>query len=202
MDGLYKRRNDSIRHLKGILQRSPFIRAEWGNDGTRVSILMSTGAETSLIDVSVLTSVEREALGKPDVQPLSRVCGEVINFLGILNKTVKVGGQVVRNHKLYVVRNCVVKYLLGIDFIYRLGRVTWDPTKEHLLIHETGKGVSLERMYRTNSNTTLNNICVAMVRKDVLINAGKECLIRCVLVGAQKDLEYMAEPTVYPLGIN
>ena len=27
MDGPYERRNDSIRHLKGVLQRSPFIRA-------------------------------------------------------------------------------------------------------------------------------------------------------------------------------
>ena len=69
MDGPYERRNDSIRHLKGVLQRSPFIRAEWGNDGTRVSMLMDTGAEISLIDESVLTSVERESLGKPDVQP-------------------------------------------------------------------------------------------------------------------------------------
>ena len=196
MDGPYEQRNDSIRHLKGVLQRSPFIRAEWGNDGTRVSMLMDTGAEISLIDESVLTSVERESLGKPDVQPPQGVCGEVINFVGTLNKTVKIGGQVVRNHKFYVVRNCVVKYLVGIDFIYRLGRVTWDPSKEHLFIHETGKGVPLERMYRTTANTTLNNVCVAVVKEDVLINPGKECLVRCVAVGAQKDLEYMAEPTV------
>ena len=100
-----------------------------GNDGTRVSMLMDTGAEISLIDESVLTRVERESLGKPDVQPPQGVCGEVINFLGTLNKTVKIGGQVVRNHKFYVVRNCVVKYLVGIDFIYRLGRVTWDPSE-------------------------------------------------------------------------
>ena len=158
MDGPYEGRNDSIRHLKGVLQRSPFIRAEWGNDGTRVSMLMDTGAEISLIDESVLTSVERESLGKPDVQPPQGVCGEVINFVGTLNKTVKIGGQVVRNYKFYVVRNCAVKYLVGIDFIYRLGRVTWNPSKEHLFIHETGKGVSLERMYRTTANTTLNNV--------------------------------------------
>ena len=95
MDGLYERRNDSIRHLKGVLQRSPFIRAEWGNDGTRVSMLMDTAAEISLIDERMLTSVERESLGKPDAQPPQGVCGEVINFVGTLNKTVKVGGQVV-----------------------------------------------------------------------------------------------------------
>ena len=53
MDGPYEQRNDSIRHLKGVLQRSPFIRAEWGNDGTRVSMLMDTRAEISLIDESV-----------------------------------------------------------------------------------------------------------------------------------------------------
>lgn len=176
MDGPYERRNDSIRHLKGVLQRSPFIRAEWGNDGTRVSMLMDTGAEISLIDESVLTSVERESLGKPDVQPPKGVCGEVINFVGTLNKTVKIGGQVVRNHKFYVVRNCVVKYLVGIDFIYRLGRVTWDPSKEHLFIHETGKGVPLERMYRTTANTTLNNVCVAVVKEDVLIKTLRKTL--------------------------
>ena len=51
-------------------------------------------------------------------------------------------------------------------------------------------------MYRTTANTTLNNVCVAVVKEDVLINPGKECLVRCVAVGAQKDLEYMAEPTV------
>ena len=56
MDGPYERRNDSIRHLKGVLQRSPFIRAEWGSDGTRVSMLMDTGAEINLTDESVLTS--------------------------------------------------------------------------------------------------------------------------------------------------
>ena len=120
-----KRRNDSIRHLKGVLQRSPFIRAEWGNDGTRVSMLMDTGAEISLIDESVLTSVERESLGKPDVPTSTRGYVARLSILvGTLNKTVKIGGQVVRNHKFYVVRNCVVKYLVGIDFIYRLGRVT------------------------------------------------------------------------------
>ena len=194
MDGPYERRSDSIRHLKGVLQRSPIIRAEWGNNGTRVSMLMDTGAEISLTDESALTSVERESLGKPDVQPPQGVCGEVINFVGTLNKTVKVGGQVVQNHKFYVVRNCVVKYL---NCIYRLGRRTWDPSKEHVFIHETGKGVPLERMYRTTANTTLNNVCVAVVKEDVLINPWKECLVRCVAVGAQKDLEYMAEPTVF-----
>ena len=39
-------------------------------------------------------------------------------------------------------------------------------------------------------------MCVAVVKEDILINPGKECLVRCVAVGAQKDLEYMAEPTV------
>ena len=89
-----------------------------------------------------------------------------------------------------------MKYLVGIDFICRLGRVTWDPSKEHLFIHETGREVPLERMYRTTVNTTLNNVCVAVVKEDVLINPGKECLVRCVAVGARKDLEYMVEPTV------
>ena len=80
MDGPYEWRYDSIRHLKGVLQHSPFIRAQWGNDGTRVSMLMDTGAEVSLIDESVLTSVERETLGKPDTQPPKGVSGKVINI--------------------------------------------------------------------------------------------------------------------------
>ena len=75
IDGSYEWRNDSIRHLKGVLQHSPFIRAPWGNDGTQVSMLMDTGAEVSLIDESVLTSVERETLGKPDTQPPKGVNG-------------------------------------------------------------------------------------------------------------------------------
>ena len=132
--------------------------------------------------------MEQESFGKRDVQPPEGVCGEVINFAGTLNKTVEVGRQVVRNHKLYVVRNCVVKYLVRIDIIYRLGRVTWDPSNEHLFIHETGIGVPLEGC--------IVRLRVAVVKEDVLINPGKECLVRCVAVGAQKDLEYMAEPTV------
>ena len=201
MDGPYERRNDSTRNLKGVLQRSPFIRAEWGNDWTRVSMLMDTGAEISLIDESVLISVERGSLGKPDVQSPQGLCGEVINFVGSLNKTVKVGGQVVRNHKFYVVRNYVVRYLLGIDFIYRVGRVTWDPSKEHLFIHEIGKGLPLERMYRTTANTTLNNVCVAVVKENVLINPGKDCLVRCVAVGVGKTLNIWLKQ-LYPLGTN
>lgn len=45
MDGPYERDNVSIRHLKGVLQRSPFMRARWGNGSREVSILLDTGAE-------------------------------------------------------------------------------------------------------------------------------------------------------------
>ena len=30
MDGPYERRNETIKHLRGVLKRSPFVRARWG----------------------------------------------------------------------------------------------------------------------------------------------------------------------------
>ena len=139
MDGPYERRNETIKRLRGILKRSPFVRARWGIGNKEVSLLLDTGADVSIVDESILTSDEREAMKEPTTQPPEGVTGEVLNIVGTLTKTVRVGGQVVRNHKFFVVKNCVVKYLAGIDFIFRLERATWDPKKEELFIHETGK---------------------------------------------------------------
>ena len=95
-----------------------------------------------------------------------------------------------------MVKDCVVRYLAGIDLIYQLGRVTRDPINKHLFIHETGKGVPLKQMYRRTSNTTPNNICDVVVKGEVLIHPGRECLVRWVAAGAVKCLEYMAEQTL------
>ena len=127
MDGPYERRNETIKHLRGVLKRSPFVRACWGSGNKEVSLLLDTGADVSIVDESVLTSDERKTMRKPDTKSPQGVCGEAINIVGTLTKTVRVGGQVVRNHEFFVVKNCVVKYLAGIDFIFRLGRATWDP---------------------------------------------------------------------------
>ena len=74
-------------------------------------------------------SDERKTMRKPDTKSPQGVSGEAINIVGTLTKTVRVGGQVVRNHEFFVVKNCVVKYLAGIDFIFRLGRATLDRTR-------------------------------------------------------------------------
>ena len=105
------------------------MRARLDSGNKEVSLLLDTGADVSIVDESVLTSNECKTLRKPDTKSTQGVSGEAINIVGTLTKTVRDGGQVVRNHKFFVVNNCVVKYLAGIDFIFRLGRATWDPKK-------------------------------------------------------------------------
>ena len=101
--------------------------------------MLDTVADVSIVDESVLTSDERRTMKVQDTKPPQGVCGEAINIVGTLVKTVRVGGQVVRNLKFFVVKNCVLKYLAGIGFIFRLGRATWDPKKGQLFIHGTAK---------------------------------------------------------------
>ena len=104
----------------------------------------------------------------------------------------------VRNHKFFVVKNCVVKYLAGIDFIFRLGRATWDPKKGQLFIHETGKCAKLETMYRPETGMNRGRTCDVLVQDDIIVEPGKECLVKCVSEHAFRGLDYMAVPTTSP----
>ena len=198
MDGPYERRNDTIKHLRGVLKRSPFVRARWGGGNKEVSLLLDTGADVSIVDESVLTSDERKTVRKPDTKSPQGVSGEDMNIVGTLTKTVRVGGQVVRNHKFFVVKNCVVKYLAGIDFIFRLGRATWDPKKGQLFIHETGKCTKLETMYRPETGINRGRTCDVLVQDEIIVKPGKECLVKCVSEHAFRGLDYMAAPTTSP----
>ena len=95
-------------------------------------------------------SDERKTMRKPETKSPQGVSGEAINIVGTLTKTVRVGGQAVRNHKFFVVKNCVVKYLAGIDFIFRLGRATWE-------VYETGDNVLTRNWNKPGKN--LRCIC-------------------------------------------
>lgn len=111
MDGPYERRNETIKDLRGVLKRSPFVRAYWGIGNKEVGLLLDTGTDVSIVDESALASDERRTMKVPDTKPPQGVSGEAFNIFGTLVKTVRVGGQVLRNHKFFVVKNCVVKYL-------------------------------------------------------------------------------------------
>ena len=90
--------------------------------------------------------------------------------------TVRVCGKVVRNLEFFVVKNCMVKYLAGIDFIFRLGRATWDPKKGQLFINETAKSAKLETMYRPETAMNRGKSCDVAVKDNVIVEPGKACL--------------------------
>ena len=104
--------------------------------------------------------------------------------------TVRVGGQVVRNLKFFVVKNCMVKYLAGIDFIFRLGRATWDPKKVQLFINETAKSAKLETMYRPGTGMNRGRSCDVAVKDNVIVEPGKTCLyLFGFFAGSRKTLQ-------------
>ena len=76
--------------MNGVLQQSSFVRAQWENNGTRVSTVLDTVADISLMDESVLTSEEVSTLRKTDTKPPQGVSDEVVRFMGTMNKTLKV----------------------------------------------------------------------------------------------------------------
>ena len=192
MDGPYQRRNETIKHLRGVLKRSPFVHAYWGIGNKEVSLLLDTGTNVSIV------SGERRIMKVPDTKSPQGVSGEAINIVGTLVKTVRVGGQVVRNHTFLVVKNCVVKYLSGIDFILRLGRATPDPKKRQLFIHETGKSAKLETMYRPETGMNRGRSCDVVVKDDVIVEPGKECLVKCVAEHAFPALDYVGASNTSP----
>lgn len=170
------------------------MRAHCGIGNKEVSLLLDTGADVSIVDESVLTSDERKTMREPDTKSPQGVSGEAINIVGTLTTTIRVGGQVVRNHKFFVVKNCVVKYLAGIDFIFRLGRATWDPKKGQLFIHETG----IKCVYRPETGINRGRACDVLVQDDIIVEPGKECLVKRVSEHAFRGLDYMAAPTTSP----
>ena len=160
--------------------------------------MLDTENNVSIVNESVLTSDECRTMKVPDTKSPQSVSGEAVNIVGTLVKTVRVGGQVVRNHTFLVVKNCVVKYLSGIDFILRLGGATPDPKKGQLFIHETGKSEKLETMYRPETGMNRGRSRDVAVKDDVIVEPGKECLVKCVAEYALRGLDYVGAPKTSP----
>lgn len=76
--------------------------------------------------------------------------------------------------------------------------MTWDPKKGQLFIRETGKSAKLETMYRPESGMNRGRSCDVAVKDDVIVEPGKECVVKCVAEHAFRGLDYMAAPNTSP----
>lgn len=81
MDGPYQRRNETIKHLRGVLKRSPFVHAYWGIGNKEVSLLLDTGTNVSIVNESVLTSDERRTMKVPDTNSPRVSVGKLLTLL-------------------------------------------------------------------------------------------------------------------------
>ena len=53
-------------------------------------------------------------------------------------------------------------------------------------------------MYRPESGINRSVACDVLVKEDVIVEPGQECLVKCVADKAFRGLDYMAAPTTSP----
>ena len=161
-----------------------------------VSILLDTEADISLISHDRL-SARRAAAIQPSQRcnPMA-VTGHEIQVIGTLRMTVQDGGLVINIHPFLVVRNLIVPFIGGVDFLSRLGTQTWDWENRTLLV--CGRKLRPKSMYRNSSSIDSPRkpiqSCQVIGTNDVRVQPDEETLVPCSLKRAVPNTKYLLEP--------
>ena len=94
--------------------------------------------------------------------------------------------------RLLVVEELVVPVILGVDFLSRFGKVTFDFQEMKLLVSRSGDTVKLLEGYNDVGHK-LETIH-AQVQEFVSIPAEREMFISCTAIGMRQEQEYLVEP--------
>ena len=89
-------------------------------------MLLDTGADISLIAHDRLSARQAAAIQPRQQRNPMAAAGHEVEVIGTLRMTARAGGLVINNHQFLVVRNLVVPFIVGVDFLSRLGTQTWD----------------------------------------------------------------------------
>lgn len=136
-----KERVNNFRLCKEVaregLNQSPYVGIKWAEDDTPTRALLDSGADWSCIDVSTLSSEEREALDPPKAAGRG-VTGEEISIVGEVWRDLKLGELLVKNQRFVVVEDMITGVILGADFWARLPPMLLDFRNRSLSIPELG----------------------------------------------------------------
>ena len=110
--------------------------------------------------------------------------------------TVRAGGLVINKRPFLVVRNLIVPFIGGVDFLSQLGTQTWDWENRTLLT--CGCKLRLESMHRNSSSIDSprkpTQSCRVTVTNDVRDQPSEQALVPCSLKRAIPNTEYLLEP--------
>ena len=100
--------------------------------------------------------------------------GHEVDVIGTLRMTVRAGGLAINKRPFLVVRNLIVPFIGGGDFLSQLGTQTWDWENKTRLV--CGCKLRLESMHRNSSSIDsprkLIQSCMVIVTNDVRVQPG------------------------------
>ena len=176
------------------LPRSPFVSVTGVLDHQDIDAMLDKGAEFSLISANRLSEDSLNCLKGSSVATCNGVGGELVQVKGQICRDVQLTGMhlEVFQLRLLVVEGLVVPVILGVDFLSRLSKVTFDFHEMKLLVSGSGETVKLLEDYNDVGHK-LETIH-AQVQEFVSIPAGSEMFISCTARGMRQGQGNLGEP--------
>ena len=187
--------------LEQILCRSPTVELVWRNsegDGrSREGVgstpaLVDTGADWSLINPSILTDEERDALNAEGSELVGRdVQGDDLCILGEVWRDCQLGDLLVTGHRFVVVERMTTDVILGADFWGRVSPVQLDFNGGKMTV--CGGRVSVG-MKCSHQPTSVEGVRQVKVSGDHRLPANTEALVRVKAKGMKGGQSYLFQP--------
>ena len=192
-----KRGLDTMKEIaaEGITN-TPYVRVDWAK-GDCDAALLDTGAQWSLISSSKLTAEERENLDGGKGLSGRGVSGEEIDVLGVVWRSVNVGGLLFEKHRFIVVEKMICGIILGIDFWSRAWGMEFDFNDKSVKLNKDHR-VQLyyhpkEATKGCEENANTENFQIKVKGRQV-IPGRTEKMICCVAPGMKEGCEYFVQP--------